>query len=67
MLPVPPFNTQPVLAMWDEDIRVDIKCLHCSILFHWTSQAIQHWSSERHLQMIDFLNGEPMMYCVVCN
>ena len=66
-LPVPPFNTQPVLAMWDEDIRVDIKCLHCSILFHWTSHAIQHWNSERHLQMVDFLNGEPMMYCVVCN
>ena len=67
MLSMPPFNTQPVLAMWDEDIRVDIKCLHCSILFHWTSHAIQHWSSERHLQMIEFLNGEPMMYCVVCN
>ena len=40
-LPVPPFNPQPVLVMWDEDIRVDIKCLHCSILFHWTSHAIQ--------------------------
>ena len=66
-LPVPPFNPQPVLVMWDEDIRVDIKCLHCSILFHWTSHAIQHWSSERHLQMVEFLNGEPMMYCVVCN
>ena len=65
--PHTPFDPQPVLAMWDENVRTDIKCYHCGLLFHWTSEAIAHWSSARHLQMIDFLNGEPMMYCVVCN
>ena len=64
---LPPFDHQPTLVMWDEDVRVDIKCLHCCLLFHWTSEAINHWNSARHLQMVDFLNGEPMMYCVVCN
>ena len=67
MPPYTPFDPQPVLAMWDENVRTDIKCYHCGLLFHWTSEAIAHWSSARHLQMIDFLNGEPMMYCVVCN
>ena len=62
-----PFNPQPALVMWDENVRVDIKCYHCCLLFHWTSEAINHWNSARHLQMVDFLNGEPMMYCIVCN
>ena len=62
-----PFDTQPVLVMWDENIRMELKCYQCCLLFHWTSEAINHWNSERHLQMVEFLNGEPMMFCVVCN
>lgn len=65
--PYPSFNSQPTLVMWDEDVREEIKCYHCSLVFHWTSEALAHWSSARHLQMVDFLNGEPMVYCVVCN
>ena len=37
---LPPFDHQPTLVMWDENVRVDIKCLHCCLLFHWTSEAV---------------------------
>ena len=61
------FDEDPVLVMQDQHARVEIHCLHCSIKFHWTTDAIQHWSSPRHALMMAFLHGEPMVYCVLCN
>ena len=61
------FDEDPVLVMQDQHARVEIHCLHCSIKFHWSTDAIQHWSSPRHALMMAFLHGEPMVYCVPCN
>lgn len=63
----PFFDLDPTLVMMDENLRQEIYCLHCSILFHWTHEAINHWNSARHIQMLNFLWGKPMIYCVVCN
>jgi hypothetical protein len=60
------FDADPVLVMMDERRRQQIYCFHCSILFHWTTEALAHWSSARHARMLAFLHGDPMIYCVVC-
>ena len=61
------FDEDPVLVMLDQHTRAEVHCYHCSIKFHWTTDAIQHWSSPRHTLMMAFLHGEPMVYCVLCN
>ena len=67
-VPAPaPFDQNPVLVMRDDDVREERWCDECTILFHYRSELHRHVRSERHAQMVSFLGGEPMMYCVVCN
>ena len=60
------FDPDPEFVMMDEDARGMFWCDHCSLHFTFRSVLHDHLRTTRHDEMIDFLNGEPRIFCVVC-
>ena len=61
------FDLQPEYVMRDAEARGVFWCDYCTLSFPYRSQLHQHHRGARHDQMLEFLNGEPMYYCIVCN
>jgi hypothetical protein len=60
------FDPDPEFVMMDEEARGCFWCDHCSMHFSFRSVLHEHLRTTRHRDMINFLNGEPMIFCVVC-
>ena len=60
------FDPEPEFVMRDDEARGEFWCDHCSLHFTFRSVLHDHLRTTRHDEMLDFLNGEPRYFCVVC-